>query len=289
MRRKFGLRVAVFDGSGGEAELAYDCGFNALVLRRLIEEELDAARAFGIRAHVVTACADRADEFDSCWSGPVSALPESSTAALLAEESARPLDGLDYVIDARPLAPEETLRAASAVGCPYAPLLARRGKDAFFPRVRRLDSQIDALSGSGIEAAAVELGPLDDPAEVVSACFAGLKLASPDLARADAFSQAIEMAFRPRTRAAGRALEGLFERAEDALGGLDGIDGLDAARLARYIGRMKPLAVAPGRLARECAEVERVRSIARYAARAIELAKSRLAAEHRACGRAGRE
>ncbi len=285
MHGPFRLRVAAFEGSGGEAELAYDSEFNALLLRRFVEDEFEAARAFGMRAHLAASRAVEIEDADCCWSGPVASLPEFAAAAVLTEAPARPLQGLDYVVDARALPLEELIRAASSIGCPYAPLLKRRGKNAFFPRLGWLNSKIEALSEGGLEAAAVELGPIDDPAEVISAYYAGLKLAAPAAPRDEIMPQAIQRAFGPRTKAAGRALQELFERAEAALGGADGIAALDERGLTRYIGGMKPLSVTPRRLARECAEHERVRSIARYAARSLEQAKSRLAAEGRACGR----
>ena len=275
MRGGFGLRVAVFEDPGGAAEFAFDCGFNALLLKRLAGEELDAARALRMGVHFLTSRPE-AEETDSCWSGPISELPESSTALMLTEPPPRPLPGLDYVVDARALEPGEMVQTASLVGCPYAPLLKRRGRRPFFPRAGWLDSRIAALAESGIEAAAVELGPVEDPAECVCGYFAGLKLASPRLPYNELFSGACERAFRPRTKAARRVLEELFERAESALGGRDGIDGLDPDGLTRYIGGMKPLAVVPGKVARECAEGERVRAIARYAADALKLARSAL-------------
>ena len=237
--------------------------------------------------HLLTSNRDESDGVEACWRGPVSEMPEYCTAALLTQDPARPLRGLEYVIDARALSPEETARAAASVACPYAPLLRRRGRNAFFPRLRRLDSEIAALAESGLEAAAVELGPVEDPAEVLSTSFAGLKLLSPAAPRGEILTQAVQTAFRPRTRAARLALEGLFERAEDALGGRDGIDALDAGGLSRYIGGMKPLSALPGKVARECAEGERVRAIAKHAAKALEAAKSMLRAGGRACGRGG--
>lgn len=289
MHKGFSLRVAVLDGFGGEAEFAYDCEFNALVLRRFVEEELDAAKALGMLAHCIADGSGSGDGPDRCWAGPISLLPESSTAALLAEEPPGPLKDLDYVMDARDLKPEEMLRSASSVGCPYAPLLKRKCGNVFFPRVRWLDSKIGELAESGLEAAAIELGSLEDPAEVVSGAFASLKLISPDLAREEAFSMSIEKAFRPRTQRTRQVLEDLFERAEDALAGRNGIAELDADELTRYIGRMKPLAAVPGRAARDCEESERVRSVARCATQVMELAKARLAAGGRACERAQEE